>query len=272
MDNKVGTFDRPRLDGAAIQGKLADIGCSWAQVIVRDQVTSTNDEVLDLRRQFGSSDVLVLAADEQVAGRGRLERSWSSPAGTCVAMSVAVPTQLLENLALELSALPLYVGLVVSRALEHLGCAVSIKWPNDLVTVDSDGQLHKLGGILVQLQDDVVVIGIGINVSLVEDELPIPTATSLNLLGYAVSREELIAYIVSELSGLAEGPTGNAWLDAYRTRCVTIGQRVRVTQLANEYVEGAASDVDSSGQLVVMTEGGLVSISIGDVEHVRPVQ
>ena len=268
MDFKVGTLDRPRLDPVAIQGKLAEIGCSWAHVVVKDAVTSTNDEVVDLWRA-SAEQVVVLAADEQLAGRGRLEREWSSPAGTCVAMSVAVPVDVVRNSNVEVSAMPLYVGLCVMRALDQVGFVAGIKWPNDLVVVDAEGTLLKLGGILVQLQDDVLVIGIGINVSLTQSELPIPTATSLNLLGCVVSREELIARIVGQLSELTT-QASHDWLSEYREACVTIGQQVKVTQLVGSTVEGIASDVDAHGQLIVEEVGHLVTVSIGDVEHVRP--
>ena len=235
---------------------------------MRDTVTSTNDEVVDLWRA-SSEQVVVLAANEQVAGRGRLERAWSSPAGTCVAMSVAIPVEAVRSSNVEVSAVPLYVGLCVMRALEHVGFVAGIKWPNDLVVVDADGTLLKLGGILVQLQEDLLVIGIGINVSLTHSELPIPTATSLNLLGCVVTREELIARIVAELSTMTT-QADHEWLVAYRKHCVTIGQQVRVTQLAGSTVEGAATDVDTQGQLVVESAGQMVSVSLGDVEHVRP--
>ena len=270
MDNKVGTLDRPRLDPVAIQGKLAEIGCSWAHVVVRDAVTSTNDEVVDLWRT-SADQVVVLAANEQVAGRGRLERAWSSPAGTCVAMSVAVPLEVVRDSNVEVSALPLYVGLAVTRALGQVGFVAGIKWPNDLVVFDADGTLLKLGGILVQLHEDVIVIGIGVNVSLTHSELPIPTATSLNLLGCVVTREELIARVIGELSRFTS-ESSDSWLDEYRQHCVTIDQSVKVMQLTGSSVEGRAIDVDSHGQLIVDSEGQLVAVSIGDVEHVRPAQ
>lgn len=268
MDNKVGTLDRPRLDLVAIEGKLAEIGCSWAYVAVRDAVTSTNDEVVDLWRT-SSDQIVVLAANEQVAGRGRLERAWSSPAGTCVAMSVAVPLDVARDSNVEVSALPLYVGLCVQRALGQAGFLAGIKWPNDIVVVDADGTLRKLGGILVQFQDDVLVIGVGLNVSLTQSELPIPTATSLNLLGFFVTREELIARIVGELSGIVS-VSNEKWLAEYRNQCVTLGQHVKVTQVVGSAVEGIACGVDVHGELMLELNGQQVSVSIGDVEHVRP--
>jgi len=268
VDNKVGTLDRPRLDLVAIEGKLAEIGCSWAQVAIRDTVTSTNDEVVDLWRS-GTDQVVVLATDEQIAGRGRLERAWSSPAGSCVAMSVAVPVQVVRDSDVEVSALPLYVGLCVQRALEQVGFSAGIKWPNDIVVIDADGTMLKLGGILVQLQDDVLVVGVGLNVSLTPSELPIPTATSLNLLGFFVTREELIARIIGELSGIVS-VSNDEWLAEYRNLCVTLGQHVKVTQVAGSAVEGIACGVDVRGQLILESNGQQVSVSIGDVEHVRP--
>jgi BirA family biotin operon repressor/biotin-[acetyl-CoA-carboxylase] ligase len=253
-----------------IQGKLAEIDCSWAQVEVRDVVTSTNDEVVALWAA-SSEQVVVLAANEQVAGRGRLERAWSSPAGTCVAMSVALPANIVSDAGVELSTVPLRAGLCVMRALEQVGFVAGIKWPNDMVVVDADGTLLKLGGILVQLQEELLVIGIGLNVSLTQSELPIPTATSLNLLGCVVAREELIARIISELSGAVVGAS-DAWLSDYLRVCVTLGQQVRVGQLNGRTVEGTATHIDERGQLVVESGGELVAVSVGDVEHVRPAQ
>jgi BirA family biotin operon repressor/biotin-[acetyl-CoA-carboxylase] ligase len=184
-------------------------------------------------------------------------------------MSVAVPVQVVRDSDVEVSALPLYVGQCVVRALEQAGFLAGIKWPNDVVVIDADGTLLKLGGILVQLQDDVLVIGIGLNVSLTRSELPIPTATSLNLLGCVVTREELIARIIGELSGIVS-VSNDEWLAQYRKQCVTLGQYVKVTQVVGSAVEGIASDVDAQGQLIVTTNGQEVSVSIGDVEHVRP--
>jgi BirA family biotin operon repressor/biotin-[acetyl-CoA-carboxylase] ligase len=247
---------------------LAEIGCSWAHVVVRDAVTSTNDEVVDLWRE-SSHQVVVLAANEQVAGRGRLERAWSSPAGTCVAMSVAIPLAVVSNSKVEVSAVPLYVGLCVQRALEQVGFIAGIKWPNDLVVFDADGTLLKLGGILVQMHEDVLVIGIGLNVSLTHSELPIPTATSLNLLGCVVAREELIARIIGELSSVT-AQSSDEWLAKYQVHCVTLSQQVRVTQVAGTAVEGTAVAIDAQGQLIVESDGHRVAVSIGDVEHVRP--
>jgi len=270
VDIKVGTLDRPRLDPVAISGKLAELGCSWAHVLVRDAVTSTNDEVMEVW-QAASEPVVVLAANEQLSGRGRLQRAWSSPAGACVAMSVALPLDVVRASHVEVSALPLHVGLCVTRALEGAGFLAGIKWPNDLVVVDEAGAVLKLGGILVQLQADAVVIGIGINVSLTQDELPVPAATSLNLLGCVISREELIARVVSELSHIVDQDVSQDWLNTYREACVTLAQSVRVTQVAGSTIDGIALDIDAYGQLIVESNGELVAVSVGDVEHVRPL-
>jgi len=236
---------------------------------VRDTVTSTNDEVVELW-QASDEQIVVLVANEQVAGRGRLQRAWSSPAGSCVAMSLAVPLEVVREGNVEVSAVPLYVGLCVRQALQRVGFSADIKWPNDLVVFSPDGTILKLGGILVQLHEDLLVIGIGVNVTLTEAELPIPTATSLNLLGCGVTREELIALIVSELSSIVT--KSDVWLTEYRAHCVTLGQQVKVTQVASEAIEGIASDVDVRGQLILKTQGGSVAVSIGDVEHVRQAE
>lgn len=266
MDNKVETFNRPRLDPARIEGKLAQLGCSWAHLVVRDSVTSTNDEVLAFIDLATEHQVVVLAANEQVAGRGRLARAWSSPAGTCVAMSVLVPVRSVQG---HVGAIPLRTGLAAVNALEALGFSAQIKWPNDIVVLHGD-ELAKLGGILVQLHADHVVIGIGLNVDLAKDQLPIATATSLAIEGSALQREEIIAHIVAQLEKTLM-TTEPAWLDRYRQVCVTIGAQVQVTVVDGSVIRGTVENVSDDGQLLLNTGSEVVMISVGDVEHIRPM-
>ena len=108
----------------------------------------------------------------------------------------------------------------------------------------------------------------GVNVSLQLDELPTESATSLALLGHGnISRESLIAQI---LHNLRVQLTNDRWLEDYRAASRTLGQPVRVTRLNQAEVSGVASDISDSGALLVVRDGDVVEVSMGDVEHLRP--
>lgn len=253
---------RRNLNSAEIETVLKDLGCEWVRLDVRDQVESTNDDVLAYRAEIQPGRAFAVTAEEQFSGRGRLDRAWSSPWGAGIALSVACST---ADVSGQISSVPLRVGLAIVKALENLGIATAVKWPNDVVTTDDP--MRKLGGVLVQLHDDILVIGIGVNVSLQADELPTESATSLFLLGHQdVSRESLIAHILDALNiELAHA----GWLDSYRSTSRTLGQSVRITRLNQDEVIGVASDISDSGALLVTTNQGVTEVSMGDVEHLR---
>ncbi len=253
---------RKNLQNAEITAELARLGCEWVSVHVLDQVKSTNDEAVARKSAVIPGTAIAVTADEQVAGRGRLDRTWTSPWAGGIALTVCCA---IDDVIGQATSVPLRTGRAVVAALESLSIPVALKWPNDVVTVDEP--MRKVGGILVQLIDGVFVIGIGLNVSLLEDELPTAQATSLHLLGHHdVSREVLIARIISALNvELVQ----DGWIDRYREVSRTLGTRVRITRMGQEAVEGLGLDISDSGALVVETEQGVVEISMGDVEHLR---
>ena len=254
---------RQKLDSAEIESALNGLGCDWVRLDVRDQVESTNDDVLAYRAEIQPGRAWAVTAEEQLSGRGRLDRAWSSPWGAGIALSVACST---ADVSGQLSSVPLRVGVAIVKALESLGAKAAMKWPNDVVT--SDEPMRKLGGVLVQLHEDILVIGMGVNVSLHSDELPTESATSLSLMGHGnISRESLIAQI---LHNLRDQLTNDRWLEDYRSTSRTLGQPVRVTRLNQDEVNGMASDISDSGALLVVTNGNVVEVSMGDVEHLRP--
>jgi len=139
-----------------------------------------------------------------------------------------------------------------------------LKWPNDLMIEMKSGELKKVGGILVQRLDDYVVIGIGINVDLNEDELPTDNATSLSLIDIRTSREALIAAIIYELENTT-GLVSREWLPMYFQDSSTIGTQVTVARRAESSITGIAMNVLESGELILETNDGLVEITSGDV-------
>lgn len=237
-------------------------------------VGSTNAE-LTARARTGAAGGIVLAAEEQTAGRGRLGRTWTAPPRAGLTFSVLLrPTAPASRWAW----LPLLTGVAVATAVSRdTGVRTRLKWPNDLLVGD-----RKLAGILVERVESesggsAAVVGVGLNVTTSAEELPTATATSLALEGRAdVDRTALLEAILTELAArhrawlAAAGDPELAGLrDAYRALCVTLGRDVRVGLPDGAVVLGAASDIDGDGALVVCTADGERRIGAGDVVHVR---
>jgi BirA family biotin operon repressor/biotin-[acetyl-CoA-carboxylase] ligase len=164
---------------------------------------------------------------------------------------------------------PLVAGYAVARA---LGSFATLKWPNDVMIGEC-----KVCGILVERvngRPPMVVIGIGINVDQTADELPVPTATSLALAGHPVDRTALFGDVVRHLrvclGMFARSP--NTFMNQYRGRSATLDRDVRVELPGDRVVEGRVRDFDPHGQMLLATADGLVTLSAGDVVHVRPAQ
>jgi BirA family biotin operon repressor/biotin-[acetyl-CoA-carboxylase] ligase len=235
-----------------------------------ESVASTQS-VLVARAHAGES-AQVLATTAQTAGRGRRGREWSCPPGAGLAMSVLVRLSRHDSW----TWLPLVTGVAVHEALTQLSVpgGLGLKWPNDVV-VDSGPRRGKLAGIIAERVDEpagtdpALVVGIGVN--LAGRGLP-PGATALDSLGVAAEPDGLASSLLGSLE---------AWLDrwvvepsrvraAYRQRCVTVGQAVRVRLPGGEDIEGTAAAIDEDGRLVLTTGRGAMSLTAGDVVHLRP--
>jgi BirA family biotin operon repressor/biotin-[acetyl-CoA-carboxylase] ligase len=259
---------RPALDPALILSELSKTSSKWLDITVLEQVDSTNDLAISQISNISHGSVFTITADEQLKGRGRLQREWHSPFGAGIALSVSIPT---EFFSCEISAIPLLAGIAVNNCLKNLSANSKLKWPNDLMIETKSAELKKVGGILVQRQDEYVVIGIGINVDLGEDELPTENATSLRLMDIQASRETLIASLVSELEKVT-ALTSKDWTPLYIKDSSTIGTQVTVARKAESTITGLALKVLESGELLLDTKDGLVEITSGDVIQVRPSQ
>lgn len=165
--------------------------------------------------------------------------------------------------------LPLIAGLAVREAVLELGAAdVGVKWPNDVLIGD-----RKVCGILSErIAGDpaAAVIGLGINTTLTDDQLPVPTATSLALAGAGSEPSEVVVSVLD-----AVGRWYFRWLDgedltdAFNQACSTVGRTVRVERGAAGAVEGVAVGVDHEGRLLVRTSGAVQAFAAGDVVHLR---
>jgi BirA family transcriptional regulator, biotin operon repressor / biotin---[acetyl-CoA-carboxylase] ligase len=252
-------LDRPPLSAAALRRALIEPGGLWTAVDLRDDTVSTNADAAAAARE-GAAEGLVVLAERQTGGRGRLGRQWQSPARAGLAVSALLrpPVPIVRY-----GWLPLLAGVALATVVRRLGeLDAVLKWPNDLLVEE-----RKVAGILCEAAPDgSVVVGIGLNVTLAEQELPAPAATSLALAGSACTdRDPLLRALLRELAA------------GYRAWCAAggdadaCGTPVRVDLPDGTALTGTASDVDADARLTVVdVEGVSTSVAAGDVVHLRP--
>jgi BirA family biotin operon repressor/biotin-[acetyl-CoA-carboxylase] ligase len=293
-----GTAGRQPFDAAAVPADGM-----WHTIEAVARTGSTNEDLLGRARR-GAGEGLVMVADQQTAGRGRMGRSWVSPPRAALTFSFLLRPRVQAG---RQSWIPLLAGVAVAAAVDGVtGVRARLKWPNDVLVPDgklADGRLdwRKLAGILAESTGDAVVVGIGLNVSAQRDELPPPgpgglAATSLLAAGSSlpvnrgeasprtplVNRERLLTGILLSFERRYQAwqhARGNpAELRAeYKSLCETLNRPVRVEQPGGQVLSGDAIDVDTDGRLVVLVSAAgavkagraLVPVSAGDVVHVR---
>ncbi|MEU6563222.1 biotin--[acetyl-CoA-carboxylase] ligase [Nocardia nova] len=264
-------MQRPPLDAEILRRAVAEQpDLSFFSRI--DVVESTGSTNADLIAQAADPQVdhRVLIAEFQDHGRGRHDRVWSSPPRAQISMSMLVRPGGIDPA--RLGWLPLLTGVAVVDAIRTLGTDANLKWPNDVLIGG-----RKVAGILAEMassaQAPAVVIGVGLNVSLTEAELPVPHAISLELAGAEqVDRTELVQALLRSFAGYFTRWRDANWdvtelAAAYRARCGTLGAEVRAELPGGEALTGVATDVDASGRLII----GDRTVSAGDVTHLRPV-
>jgi BirA family transcriptional regulator, biotin operon repressor / biotin---[acetyl-CoA-carboxylase] ligase len=259
----------PLPNDAAVWAEQLGPDTPWTDVAVVAQAASTNaDLVAAAHAHPGQGRVLI--AEEQTAGRGRLDRTWTSPPGTGLTFSVLAAPAAPPG---ALGWAPLLAGLAVAEGIEAAtGLAPTVKWPNDVMVDD-----RKLAGLLAEVvPPDRLVIGVGLNTHLGAADRPTPQATSLLLEGVPLEladRSAVLAAVLQalgrRLADLADGPT-SATMDAYRARCSSLGQHVRVERPGRPDLQGLAVDVADDASLIIdVLSGGAVHVAAGDVVHVR---
>lgn len=259
---------RPSLDAARLDA-LAPV----LAVEVLDETTSTN-AVAGERARAGAPEGAVVVAEHQTAGRGRLDRTWQTPPRSALTFSVVLRPTVPAG---EWPWLPLLTGHVVARSLRGAGYAAGVKWPNDVLIGD-----RKVAGILVERVETptgpAAVVGIGLNVSLTAEELPVPTATSLAIeSGTEPDRTGVLVLLLEALveaytAWQAGGPEARDHLaSSYAAACVTVGRDVTVALPGGDQLLGRATGVDRQGRLVVTGPEGQTAVGAGDVVHVRAV-
>jgi BirA family transcriptional regulator, biotin operon repressor / biotin---[acetyl-CoA-carboxylase] ligase len=231
-----------------------------------DEVDSTNRVLLD-RARDGAPHGLVLVANHQTAGRGRLDRRWEAAPGAALLGSVLLrPVVAASDLHLLTIAAALAA---VDACAEVAGVGVQLKWPNDLV--DDEGR--KLAGLLAEAvvegeRVNAVVVGMGLNLRTVG--LPEGAVALDELSADQIHRDTLLVAWLRSFGMLVDELDRDGLLRRYRASCATLGRRVRV-DVGSEVIEGVALDVAGDGRLVVETAGKEIALAVGDVTHVRHV-
>ena len=244
----------------------AGLETAWAGRTVRwaAETDSTNRLAREWAKEGAPHGALVVC-DWQKAGRGRRGRSWETPPGEAVAMSVVLRPQAHPS---EVSLLSLSVALAVCRAVEQVsGLESRIKWPNDVVCCG-----RKVSGILLEMDADEqavssVVAGVGINVHQASfPEEIAPTAGALDALsGRRILRADVVRAFLRCLEEAEALRASGGLMPAYLERSATVGQAVRVLSPSESFTGTAERVTDSGALLVRRADGRLCEVLAGDV-------
>jgi BirA family transcriptional regulator, biotin operon repressor / biotin---[acetyl-CoA-carboxylase] ligase len=252
---------------------LLESSPTWHGVVHHAEVGSTQDEALALLRD-GTPPGVVVVADAQRMGRGRLGRAWldavqgeHGPANLAVTATVLAPAN-------GSGVVPLTVGMAVADTYRAADGLPRLKWPNDVLL---DGR--KAAGILVERHEvagrSVLLIGCGLNLDWRGIEREDETLRWISLAestGQDVDRAQtladLLGHLASRLAQVGRDPA--RVVGEYRGWCATLGEQVRVERPGRPALHGEAVDLDVDGRLVVRTASGREVVDVGDVVHVRP--
>ncbi|MGW7488548.1 biotin--[acetyl-CoA-carboxylase] ligase [Streptomyces sp. NPDC054786] len=278
---------RPPLNATALRRALVRPGSLWTALDVVSATGSTNTD-LAARAAEGEAEGAILVAEEQSAGRGRLDRTWSAPPRSGLFFSVYLTPRVPVE---RWGWLPLLAGVATAAALSRTaGVDTALKWPNDLLVTSQDSEElrpggtlteRKVGGILAERAGPGVVIGIGLNVSLTAAELPVPAAGSLVLAGArSTDRDPLLRAVLRSLEDwytewrAADGdPAASRLHEAYAAGCATLGRSVRAELPGDTEIIGEAVAIDGDGRLVLATTNGVQQpVGAGDIVHLRPAE
>ncbi len=255
-----------RLLADDLLARLGPVEVIGRDIRVFQETNSTNDVVEKLARD-GVAEGVVVFAEAQSKGRGRLGRQWLSPAGKGLWFSILLRPDLRPQ---EATRLTVAAATAIARAIQQqTGVTPDIKWPNDLMVGGK-----KICGILTELSAELdhvkyIILGVGVDVNLASSEFPSDlrkTATSLRIAaGRILSRPELAAAILQELdreyARILRGQFA-AVADDWAQRCTTLGQLVSI-RLGDRVLRGRAEALDESGALLLRTEHGRLERIIG---------
>lgn len=283
---------RRPLDLAALRRAAVRPGGLWRTIEVVESTGSTNADLL-ARALAGEPEGTVLATEHQQAGRGRLGRTWITPPRAALTFSLLVRPGVPPA---RRGWLPLLTGIAVAGAITSVtGVATTLKWPNDVLAgqAQAGAGTGKLVGILAEAAADAIVVGIGVNVSTEQAELPdrgpgaLPAASLLTAGAKpdALDRTPLLLAILSAFEHryrdwreAGGDPEASGLRAAYAEHSGTIGRQVRAELPSGQPLSGLAVGVDADGRLLVRSSSGtdpsgaagsVVPVAAADVVHLR---
>lgn len=285
------------LDPARVLPAASSAGYSFVRIY--DVVDTTNTEIIH-RLTRGNpperaelEELSVFATLHMTAGKGRMDRPWTAPAGTCLATSIVVRPHAGAGRNIPVTSyhwFTMLAGLSVLEVWHELGLNASLKWPNDVVIGGRKGcgilalLLTEPAQVPAECGDMSVVVGIGQNLNMREDQVPVPTATSVLIQrGEPVDNHAVLNHLLTvfarryrefvSVGGDPQKPllNGESLLDQARAATVTLGAHVAVHLPDGSTVEGTATDLDAEGRILIRDKTGTVrAYSVGDIEHLRP--
>ena len=226
-----------------------------------DLTASTQSDLAELVNSKSVKSGEVIVTEFQSAGRGRLERTFEAPTHSALLFSLYIEPKRRRSdwgFISHLAALSMHE--VISS---DLPIKTSLKWPNDILIGDK-----KVAGLLAQQIGDGVIVGIGLNVAMGADELPVPTATSLALAGSKnLDRNLLLSAFLNHFEIIfKEWDSGSDFSEEYCQISSTLGRQVRVEVLGRDSIEGKAVAITAQGALI-LSDGA--EVNVGDVVHLR---
>ena len=248
---------RAPLDTAVI----ASLTSGYWRVSVVDLTTSTQTDLAEMVKSNSAKPGDVIATEFQTAGRGRLDRTFDAAPGSALLFSFFIkPNRARSDWGFISHIAALSMQEVISQ--DH-SSQVRLKWPNDVLIGDK-----KVAGLLAQSTDDGVIIGIGVNVAMTTDELPVDTATSLLITGSKkIDRNLILGEFLNRFQVNFElWENGADLVERYSAVCVTLGRKVQVEVAGRENRIGQAISINSVGALVL--DDGF-EVNVGDVVHLR---
>ena len=248
---------RAPLDTAVI----ASLTSGYWRVSVVDLTTSTQTDLAELVISNSAKTGDVLAAEFQTEGRGRLDRTFEAAPGSALLFSFFIkPNRARSDWGFISHLAAISMQEVISQ--DHPS-QVQLKWPNDILIGDK-----KVAGLLAQATDDGVIIGIGVNVAMTADELPVDTATSLAVTGSKkLDRNLILGEFLNRFEvNFDKWDSGADFIDSYSAICATLGRQVQVEVSGRANRTGQALTINKIGAL--MLDDGF-EVNVGDVVHLR---
>jgi BirA family biotin operon repressor/biotin-[acetyl-CoA-carboxylase] ligase len=238
----------------------ANISQYW-RVSVVDLTASTQNDLAELVKASVAKSGEVIAAEFQSDGRGRLDRRFEAPPQSALLFSFYISPKRARS---DWSFISFLAALAMREVItENLTENTTLKWPNDILIGDK-----KVAGLLAQQIGDGVIVGIGLNVAMDADELPVPTATSLALSGSNnLDRNLLLSAFLNRFEDIFKSwDFGNEFLEKYRQASSTLGRQVRVEVIGRDSIEAEAVSITAQGALI-LSNGA--EVNVGDVVHLR---